>query len=335
MKILYITSEVQDYLSDSLLIGLKNVEGLEVQEYPGNKFVYQRNDLSIDFIHSNYYGRGFTLYNLLDERLQNICESLINIESFDLIVISDIYRQYATYDLLKEKVTSDSRIVIVDGDDSPSLFPYNGRVLNWKSLFKFGGLHRKHFYFKRELGLETVYSRYLRLLPKKLLALDMLGPRIYPISFGIPDEKIVSYMCTKLKDFATHIVDKEIEEKVYNCNTSYKFSTEEEYYRDIQSSKYGITTKKGGWDCLRHYELAANSSVLCFKDLDLKDDLCAPHGLIPGFNCISYLDYNDLMEQLERIDEEVYADMLLRSMDWVKTKSCTNLALYFLASIRE
>ena len=95
------------------------------------------------------------------------------------------------------------------------------------------------------------------------------------------------------------------------------FDTEHEYYRDIQQSKYCITTKRSGWDCLRHYEIAANRSVICFKNLHLKPVKCAPHGLIPGPNCLSYSNYDDLMDQISLIDESAYQHLQSNCFDWV------------------
>ena len=34
---------------------------------------------------------------------------------------------------------------------------------------------------------------------------------------------------------------------------------ESDYYKDYQRSYFAITCKKGGWDCLRHYEILANA----------------------------------------------------------------------------
>jgi hypothetical protein len=49
--------------------------------------------------------------------------------------------------------------------------------------------------------------------------------------------------------------------------STYVFKTEAEYYQDYQFSKYAITTKKAGWDCLRHYEIMGNSCIPLFQDI--------------------------------------------------------------------
>jgi hypothetical protein len=81
---------------------------------------------------------------------------------------------------------------------------------------------------------------------------------IYPIGFSIPEEKIVTYVPAKSKVFAT-VVPGQLD--------TYVFNTEEDYYIDYKKSKYALTTKKGGWDCLRHYEILANGCIPIFPNL--------------------------------------------------------------------
>ena len=98
MNILYFTSLKQDYLSDSILIGLKGIDGVNIYEYPGNNFIYYKDNLSKDYIINNYYGRGFTLYNKIDSSLQLITdEKGIFTKKFDFVIFSVIYSQYDLY----------------------------------------------------------------------------------------------------------------------------------------------------------------------------------------------------------------------------------------------
>jgi hypothetical protein len=48
---------------------------------------------------------------------------------------------------------------------------------------------------------------------------------------------------------------------------SYTFTEESEYYKEYKKSWYGITKKKGGWDCMRHYEILAQGCIPQFEDL--------------------------------------------------------------------
>lgn len=82
---------------------------------------------------------------------------------------------------------------------------------------------------------------------------------VYPISFSIPEEKIVPSVPAKTKRFA-HIVPGDL--------STYVFHDEASYYKDYQDSVFGRTQKKGGWDCLRHYEILANGCIPWFHAIE-------------------------------------------------------------------
>lgn len=85
--------------------------------------------------------------------------------------------------------------------------------------------------------------------------------RIHPISFGIPESDIVDCVPMKTTDFATVVPYRE---------KSYAFgpADEAEYKRDYRKALFGITRKKEGWDCMRHYEILASGTVPMFIDID-------------------------------------------------------------------
>lgn len=82
---------------------------------------------------------------------------------------------------------------------------------------------------------------------------------IYPISFSIPECKILKTPKTKVKDFATIIP---------GDMSTYIFNDEKSYYEDYAVSIFGKTCKKGGWDCMRHYEIMANGCIPWFDNLE-------------------------------------------------------------------
>ena len=50
-------------------------------------------------------------------------------------------------------------------------------------------------------------------------------------------------------------------------------------------SRFGVTTKKSGWDCMRHYELAASGCVPCFRDLEEKPAMAGRTGWMRPTAC--------------------------------------------------
>lgn len=82
---------------------------------------------------------------------------------------------------------------------------------------------------------------------------------LYPITISIPAEKIVGSIPKKTRIMSALIPG----------NTStYIYNDEESYYQGYKESMFAITKKKGGWDCLRHYEIIACGTIPYFEELD-------------------------------------------------------------------
>lgn len=95
--------------------------------------------------------------------------------------------------------------------------------------------------------------------------------------------------------------------RVIPGNTSTYFSLDEEslYYADLQQSLMVLTYKKGGWDCLRHYEILASGALPLFLDIDQ----CPLHALRlhPRNIYKLILKFPGLeMENLRRLDRMIY-----------------------------
>ncbi len=152
-----------------------------------------------------------------------------------------------------------------------------------------------------------------------------------PIAFSIPEEKIVAEPPVKEKLLAAHVVDEEVANRV-GASSTYVFDAEEDYYADLRASRFGVTTKRAGWDCLRHYELAANGCVPCFRDLDRKPASCAPHGLDES-NCVTYHDADGLLATLDAIDDDEYERLQRGALAWARANTTRERALAFLAAL--
>jgi hypothetical protein len=82
---------------------------------------------------------------------------------------------------------------------------------------------------------------------------------IHPITFSIPEEKIVSSIPGKTK-LLSDLIPGKIETYIYN--------TEQDYYNEYKQSFFATTMKKAGWDCMRHYEILANGCVPYFLNIE-------------------------------------------------------------------
>lgn len=92
---------------------------------------------------------------------------------------------------------------------------------------------------------------------------DYSKNNIFPLSYSIPDEYVIDLenMCEK-----KHIIADLIPGKIM----TYRFGVndEPEYYKMYKESLFAFTCKKGGWDCLRHYEIMASGCIPIFEDLE-------------------------------------------------------------------
>jgi hypothetical protein len=80
-----------------------------------------------------------------------------------------------------------------------------------------------------------------------------------PITFSIPEEKIIHSFPKKTK-LLSNLIPGDLK--------TYIYKTEKDYYAEYQSSYFAMTTKKAGWDCMRHYEIIANGCLPYFPDIE-------------------------------------------------------------------
>lgn len=106
---------------------------------------------------------------------------------------------------------------------------------------------------------------------------------VFLISYSFPEEKI-----TKLKYKKNRILARIIP----GIKNSYIYDDKNSYYKSYRDSYFGLTTKKGGWDCLRHYEIIANNCIPYFPDLEL-----CPKMTLHSFPKDIILETNEMFEQ--------------------------------------
>lgn len=304
-KTLILTTPEPDYLQDQLIYGFRKLIGERLIEFPKKEIMYK--DSLIE--KKSIYGRGFTLWMLLENIHINRDIKLDKIDEYGFknIIFGSIQRQsYLLRDInLKRLKKGGINLYFIDGEDNTEV--------KLKYL-PFG------VYYKREI---RSYS-----FLKKLNFIRL-------INFSIPKDKLQIDNRQKEKVFAKHVQCLEvydIDEIKIHCSPNYSFDNEEDYYNDLSKSYYGITMKKAGWDCMRHYEIAACGAVICFYKLSEKYKFCAPHGLVDMFNCITFNSSSDLMNKISYIkDNRLYNSIRRNSINWIKNNTCEKVAGKILA----
>lgn len=139
-------------------------------------------------------------------------------------------------------------------------------------------------YFKRELMFDT--------------------SRVFPISFAIPKEKICdNSQISKIKVLADFRP---------NSTYTYVYDNEEDYYNGYRESYYGLTHKKAGWDCMRHYEILANYCLPYFPDLAQ-----CPRTIMTNFPKKLVISATGLAD-CQYIDDNQYYDYLNEAFKYTK-----------------
>ena len=331
-RVLFVRPPTEDYLADGLFHGLRTLLGANAVEYPKHEAMYTSYPAERK---AGLYGRGFTLYGLLDDievDREKPFERAVD-GDFDLVVFADIWRVFGEFVQLGPALAgAGARAAVVDTADRVEMYPYAGEWWRKPAWWFLPRAHTRFPYFKRELTPDTTFFRYFMVFPRVAVGRLPIPRGVSPIAFSIPREKVVAEPQPKTKQLVSHIVDPDVARAVGAEANRYTFATEPEYYADLRASRFGVTTKRAGWDALRHYELAANGCVPCFRDLTRKPALCAPHGLGER-NAIVYSDATELLTRLETIDDAAYEELQRGAARCAHANSTETRAQEFLAQL--
>jgi len=265
MKILFVPticpSKQGDLLELTILHGLRTILGNRCIDYPRKKIMYH--DFS-DTPKNTLHGKGFSLltYPILD-----LSEQERVIENIDVVLYGSGH-MYGEGRLPELKGLT-KNIWVLDGHDL------------------YGQAPRKILYENEEI----IGTQYMNCFKREYIEeLECT----YPTGFGIPIHRIKPInLSIKTQMYQKTAPDAAVFKLVNDLgggDKHYKFDSEEEYYNDLQKSWFGLTCKRGGWDCLRHYEIIAAGAVLLFRDFKKKPVLCSPQCL----PCLSYSSIDEL-----------------------------------------
>ena len=223
MKVLFISLGQPDYQCDCLLHGLYSLLGEDLTHTDDYFLMYKDYTTPEQLLNSS--GKGFTVWGNLPKYLNDKSDIELKIKNkyFDYIVYGSI-RRCKDYLNLVINYYPKNKIAVVDGEDDCILVNTNNIP-----------------FFKRELVVDI--------------------PTIYPISFSIPEEKIVTntLKIQKTKFLADYLPS--------NSGSGYIYQSENDYYNNYKEAYFGKTYKKGCWDCMRHYEILGNYCMPHFENL--------------------------------------------------------------------
>jgi hypothetical protein len=228
MKILVMGNSGTDYLSDCLLHGLYMTDGIEIYNFPKNDLMYKDTFESGKRKLSDVYGNGFTIYGTLPK-----------------------FNHYEK-EQIAELITNHVFDYIV--------FTHNSMD------YPCAGLIKKHYDPKEIVMLDgkdgtEIKGEYLKYCTYFKRENIVRKSNIHTISFAFPEEKIQTSLPKIRKDSL-------VKPNTSGKKNSYKYVVEQEYYDDYRQSLFGLTTKKAGWDCMRHYEIMACRCIPYWRDMN-------------------------------------------------------------------
>jgi hypothetical protein len=244
-------------------------------------------------------------------------------------VFADIWRSFGLFTQWMPQLRDRGvAMAVIDTGDRIEPYPWSGLWWRRRVWWFLPRAHRTALYFKREVTPWSAWFRTYLTVPGPVAARLRLLRWLRPISLSIPASFVVDEPPAKRKDWPGHVVDVEVATRV-GARTAYAFDTAAAYHDDLRDSRFGVTTKRAGWDALRHYEIAAAGAVPCFRELDRKPATCAPFGLNRG-NAIAYRDADDLLEQVAALDDEGYARLQEGAIAWARASTTEARARQFL-----
>jgi hypothetical protein len=314
MNILFLTTNSLDsqgdYLELTILIGLKELCGDRIIDFPKKKIIYGDFSLSEK---NKLHGKGFTLLSkpLLDNFKENSISSLGKI---DAIIIGCGHQYGESFDVSELKTISDN-IWVLDGHD---LYGNAKRKINYR-------------------GEELIGIQFFRSFKRELVEPYFQSAEVYPTGFGIPISQIREInLSNKVQLFQSTAPDSSLFKTQNDLGgiNHHKFSNEEEYFNDISISWFGLSCKKGGWDCLRHYEILACGTLLLFRDYDEKPKYCSPQFL----PCISYSSKEELFEIINKllpngVPSLEYFKLLKKQREWLLSHGTTKARAEFVLNV--
>ena len=231
MRVLFISkAELPDFQCDMVFHGLRSLLGADCID--ANHMWYMYSDTMEAYWNTRVPNNGKSYGNGFT--LYGLLEN-IDIDRNDIHTkIKDKYFDKVVYGSITR--CHDYFDTVVANYDKSDIIMIDGEDnANINSIFFGSGV-----YYKRELI--TKPSDFLK-----------------PINFSIPKELIVNDIPIKTKDYAS-ILPGDL--------STYIYDKQSDYYVDYQTSYYGVTLKKGGWDCLRHYEILMNGCIPYFPELE-------------------------------------------------------------------
>ena len=153
---------------------------------------------------------------------------------------------------------------------------------------------------------------------------------LHPITFSFPEEKVISEIPVKTKLISSLIPGK---------LDTYIYKNEMDYYNEYRQSVFALTTKKAGWDCMRHYEIIANGCIPYFPDIEQcppNTMALLPKDLLKEGNSLYNKYKNIQIADLSHTDIECCKELSIKLLTYMRNHLTTSkMAKYILNPVKK
>jgi hypothetical protein len=153
---------------------------------------------------------------------------------------------------------------------------------------------------------------------------------LHPITFSFPEEKIIREIPVKTKLISSLIPG--------NLST-YIYTNETDYYNEYRNSLFALTTKKAGWDCMRHYEIIANGCIPYFPKIEEcppNTMALLPKDLLKEGNILYETYKNTELSNLSSTDIEQCNKLIKKLVTYLQDHlTTTKMAKYIINTIKK
>jgi hypothetical protein len=153
---------------------------------------------------------------------------------------------------------------------------------------------------------------------------------LHPITFSFPEEKVIDEFPVKTKLVSSLIP---------GDARTYIYTNEPDYYNEYQQSLFALTTKKAGWDCMRHYEIIANGCIPYFPNIEQcppNTMALLPKDLLKEGNLLHEQYKNTKLSELTSTDIDKCKEHSIKLLTYLRTHLTTaKMARYILDTTKK
>lgn len=244
---------IGDYPNIDKYVNREPIEKLKSQGYSLNDVLRMFSNNEIDFDYENRFNKCIDVLKKKEENCQvKISDFIVkHIRSVKLFLTQN-HPTTCIFAHIANQI-----LPILGYNVKYDEFAYPDNVCNLPGEWPMSSYDMKYWNFKYQCKIQDKwYISHITNIYQNYSVTQYL----YPLSYSIPHKCVQTLNQTKKIRMFSHLVPGD--------KSTYIYKDEENYNNNYKESWFAITYKKGGYDCLRHYEILANNCIPFYIDID-------------------------------------------------------------------